>query len=274
MASGMALAALLLGASPALAQSSGLRGLGTENEGLAWQAIGRLDAKGAGFCTATLIDPETVITAAHCVYSARTGAVIDPQGMTFRAGLRDGQAAAERAVAQVEAHPGYRPRGGVSAENVRHDVALLRLAEPIPTHVIDPFLVAESDPRTGSVSVVSYGRGRETLPSRQASCNTLGTRDDIVMMDCDVTFGSSGAPVFSHRNGRGRIVSLISSGGNVDGQFYTYGMALPAIVADLRRQMRANSRGPVATIRRVQVGTAGNNSSGGTGAKFVRAPGG
>lgn len=262
---------LMGAASTSLAQQSttGLRGMASENDALVWQAVGRLDAEATGFCTATLIAPEFVLTAAHCVYDRRKGLLIAPEDITFRAGLRNGHSAASRAIAQIEAHPKYNPRAGVTAENVRHDVALLRLETPIPTSELDPFILHDALVSSGAVSVVSYGRQRENVPSRQDVCQVQDTRDDIMFMDCDVTFGSSGSPVFSHKNGRGQIVSVISSMASIEGRKVALGMRLPDVVADLRHQMWANKAKPVAEINRIQVGNS-NSATRAGGAKFVR----
>lgn len=256
--------AVSLIASVAQAQTTRLRSLGTENDALAWQAVGRLDIRG-GYCTGTLIAPDLVLTAAHCVYG-RDGQLTRPEDMTFRAGLTHGKAAAAREVVQIEAHAGFRAGERLSMENIRHDVALVRLAEPIPTHELDPFALHPGNVPAGPVSVVSYGQGRSDALSRQSRCQVLGKQDDIIAVDCDVTFGSSGAPVFTHLNGRGRIAAVISGGGIFEGKRVAFAMELPKVISDVKRQMRANKPLPGATVRRVTVG--GRNS--GTGAKFVK----
>jgi len=85
-------------------------------------------------------------------------------------------------------------------------------------------------------------------------------------MDCNVTFGSSGAPVFTHLNGRGQIVSVISGMGHFGSRRAAFGMELPGVLADLKQQMRANAPRPTAKVRRLTVG-AGKST---LGAKFVR----
>lgn len=257
----------VLGGDAAAQSTTKLRGLDSQNEAMAWRAVGRLDSRD-GYCTATLIAPDLLLTAAHCVYDGR-GKAMTADDLKFQAGLTHGAAAALRTVAQIEAHAGYDPHTGVNAQNVRHDVALVRLAEPIPAYELAPFPVFAGKIPDGAVSVVSYGRGRSDALSRQKACQVIRHRDSIVTMDCDVTFGSSGAPVFTHLNGRGQIASVISSIGTRGGRKVAFGMALPEVVSTLKRQMRANKPQPKARVRRLGVGA----NKGSTGAKFVNARG-
>lgn len=261
-----AFGALMLMAMTASAQTTSLRSLDTQNDALAWQAVGRLDWNAGGYCTGTLIAPDLVLTAAHCVYDPATGAAVQPHEVRFRAGVTDGKAAAERGVAQIVAHQGFKPGTPLSRENVRHDVALVRLDRPIPNTELAPFGVHRGAVGGGPVSVVSYGRGRSDDLSRQNECQVIDQTARVLVMDCDVTFGSSGAPVFTHLNGRGRILSVVSGMGRYQGRKVAFGMELGPVLAELKSAMRATAPRPRAQVKRLVIG-AGKSS---TGAKFVK----
>ena len=252
-----------------MADNDALVGLDRIEKASPWSAVGRLDMKDGGFCTATLIAPDLVLTAAHCTYDLDSARARAPREMIFRAGFRNGLVQSERKVIQVARPEAYIPQDSDTSRHISSDVALLRLARPIGSHVISPFAVYEGRLSKGPVSVVSYGQGRERIPSLQRECQVLAGPRDLVMMDCQVTFGSSGAPVF-HRDGeRVRIASIISGTAMMGQERRTFGMALPKIVTQLKAQMHANGYAPVAKARRIDVG--GGKSS--LGAKFVRAGG-
>lgn len=260
--------ASLIGAEAAIAQSDGLRRLTDRDDLLGWEAVGRLDTAEGGFCTATLIAANQVLTAAHCVYD--NGRLRDASELTFRAGLRDGVAIAERTVAAIAVPDSYDPRDGMALENVANDVALLQLNQPITTADANPFVLHQGSVRGTRISVTSYGRGRAKAPSRQRDCRIVAESQPIMAFDCNVTFGSSGAPVFVMHGDRGRIVSVISGGGTVDGKKASFGMALPDIVASLKSDLRRQGVRPgTATIRRLGTGTGRTTS----GAKFIRPSG-
>lgn len=247
------------------AESTGLRSLDDRGDLLGWEAVGRLDMEDLGYCTATLIAPELVLTAAHCVFDKRTRTVITPDRLTFRAGLRNGISIADRTVTQIAVHDTYLSGGADRLDQVRHDIALLRLAQPITSADADPFILHSGPVRGEQVSVTSYGKGRSEALSRQRQCSIVAQAEKLLAFDCDVTFGSSGAPVFTTPGQRGRIVSIISGGTTMDGRKVALGMELPELVTDLKAQLRAQARQPVAKVRRLTVGS--QNS---TGAKFIK----
>lgn len=248
--------------------ASRLQALTTADAAAAWSAVGRLDT-GASFCSATLIAPDLVLTAAHCLYHPRTNAAFVPEDLTFSAGLRNGRAEAVRSVRRMLVLPDYRPQYGEEIEMIGRDLALLELQHPITQSSI----VAIPTGRTGRgrdpVTVVSYGQNREAHASIEEDCDILARSGSVRSLSCEVASGSSGAPVLRMVNGHPEVIAVMSARAEVDGEQISLAVILDEQLSTLldqraRQGLVGNANGSISFIGQ------GNDGRDTIGARFIR----
>ena len=246
-------------------EESNLIPLISRQDSARWDAVGRLDISGKGFCTAALIRDNLILTAAHCLFDT-DGTRISPDRFVFRAGFRGGRAEALRDIRRTIPHPDYDfSDGTTNPKAVAVDIGLLELARPIRSTRIRPY-EETAFPITGdSVRVISYGRGREDAPSLQDVCAVLGRQTGVVVMTCEVAYGSSGSPVFMEVRGQQRIVSVVSAMAQVDGEQVSLGTSLKLPLIRLLTFYSALGPAGPDGVRRLTPGGTQND----TGAKFV-----
>lgn len=158
-----------------------------------------IDADGAGTtCSATLIAPHTLLTAAHCVDPVSLGARV----VTVRATNAPSGDGPFVDVAQTRLHPLWMP-----AIDLGHDLALLRLAAPQPAPPRPLNLTALTGLGGAPIRAVGYGtdltdggmgtRRSVELVIRQLSDTLIDLGD---LSSRGVCHGDSGGPTF-HRFG-------------------------------------------------------------------------
>lgn len=230
-----AILAVYLAATMALAGASGASStrLVSGLDAAGWQAVGRLEVNNLAYCTGVLIAPDVVMTAAHCLFDPRTKTPVRPGDVVFQADLRNGRASATLRGNAYVIHPDFDYDGATQSERVTKDLALVRLDRRAPVD-FNPFPTGQR-PRKGSdVAVVSYGMGRAETPVLEEGCTVLARRSGMLVLNCDVEFGSSGAPVFQQDiSGRMQVVSVISSAIDLKGTRYALGTDLQRPLATL-----------------------------------------
>lgn len=267
------LLALIPGMALAQAAAPGdseLRPLVTADETRGWEAVGRIDLGGTAFCTGALIAPDLVLTAAHCLIEKDSGKPYDAGAIRFLAGWRNGRAVAYRGVRRAIAHPLYDYNASDKMVRVAYDLALLQLDQPIRLPSVRPFQTT-ADPGTGDrLEVVSYALDRSEAPSLQDSCEVLGREPGVLILSCQVDFGSSGAPIFMVADGKPEIVSVVSAKAEMESRVVALASAAEGPMAELRSALAdaESEPQPAQGVRRVVVGDSRLN--GGGGAKFLR----
>lgn len=222
----------------AVAEDAPLRRLLTADDARGWEAVGRLNVEGGSFCTGTLIAPDLVLTAAHCLHYPRTGRPVPADRVHFLAGWRKDWAAAHRKGRRIAIHPDFTERSGDQLAMIASDIALVELDAPIRNGGVTPFSVEGYALPGDAVAVVSYARDRSEVPSLQEPCHLLGRQGTILILSCSANFGTSGAPVFVGTEGNWELVSVITSVTQWNERDVSLGAPLGDPVNILMRQLR------------------------------------
>ena len=251
------------------ATPEGLQPLNTMDANRPFTAVGRLET-GSGFCTATLIAPDLLLTAAHCLYDT-DGTRRPDEAFTFNAAFQNGRVAAQRGLLASYVHPSYQYDHPDNQERIRTDIAVLRLDNPISSGSVRPLRFGGDVGRDGLVDVVSYGQTRENFPSLEEDCEAIGNGGGVMILTCDTVFGSSGAPVMVETaQGRHSIVSVVSAGSDYQGAEVTLAAAVDGSIEQLLQM--AGARNPGRTVAELpQLRVIGQDDGRETsGARFIR----
>lgn len=186
---------------PGSAQETGAPRTRVDARAPPWSSIGKLQAVSGSLratCTAALIGPRTVLSAAHCLFNVRTGRYFAPGSLQFVAGLEGGAFAAVAVAQSIEPSPDYDP---VEPGRTRgSDWAVIELAGPVAS-AGPPLPLARSIPVAGTeVMVGGYAQDNPNVLTADTQCRVTGLAEDargrrLLRHDCAATHGVSGAPL-------------------------------------------------------------------------------
>jgi protease YdgD len=182
-----------------------------------WSSIGKVNF--AGFderqsCTGSVIGPKQLLTAAHCLYRARTPAhqLLSAGAIHFLLGFSRGEYRMHRVGARYAVSPKFEYGNKKTAGD---DWAVIYVDEPFPSDITPlPLATTRSLPDT-LVETAGYSRYQSKAMTADEHCHVIAVSADgkLVYNDCVFRHGSSGGPLLGNSgDNEGLILGVISLG--------------------------------------------------------------
>ncbi|WP_181699022.1 trypsin-like serine peptidase [Chthonobacter albigriseus] len=239
------LACLLAGLGSAIA-AEGVIGrddrVATEPDVWPLMTVGRLVFKTGGFCTATLVAPDAILMARHCIPKAKGQSGPPRARLTlFVAGYSKGRhkgTAEGQSYVLGSDHPTAIPatmQGGGLASSF-DDWALVKVTSYDGSlNGIEPAVPFEgdlSDLVNKPIMLAGYHHDRPSVLSVQKNCRVLGVAPGtpLFLHDCDLKGRASGSPIFIGDGKDTRLIGIALAYSKLaDGSTVGIGRAVPAL---------------------------------------------
>jgi protease YdgD len=160
-----------------------------------WDAIGQVNVGGYRRrveCTGSLIAPDVVVTAAHCVINPWDRKPFPADDIHFLAGVRKSDWLGHSTAKCLHFQPGY----DFADRALSKDVVLITLNDPLVK--VTPLQVDPTAAQDSGLSLVhaAYPSKRRHVLTAQFGCHVVKQTHELWRTDCDARPASSGGPVF------------------------------------------------------------------------------
>lgn len=203
--------------------------LATQSRADMFASAGRIEVRdGPGTCSAALIAPQVIVTAAHCVDA--------DAGHSYLFHLGAGSVSIP--VTRVVVHPLYADLSGQSLRRLRFDIAVAKLSRPVDSDLATGFPLGDEAQRGEGLFMASWRAGPRP---RERRCLVLETDiPGIVPLGCRVRGGESGAPVLRMTEKGLELVAIVNSTANDHGRSVAFASDVRGRIAPLQARLRAD----------------------------------
>ena len=159
-----------------------------------WSSVGKIYNSARSSCTGSVIAPDKVLTAAHCLFNRATARFLQPDALHFLLGYKRGEFRSHARVASYVLGPNYNP--DEVNKSILADWAILVLTEPLSKNTT-PFPLAKNPAVAGErIMVGGFSQRYPFKLTADTECAVRGILpNSLIVHDCAVMHGVSGAPL-------------------------------------------------------------------------------